>query len=194
MSSCPCERHLFNLSVHVPSCTVAVGRNWSIDRVNMLWREEYSCVPLVRPITLERICIAAMCTCTCSLAEPDPFTPFTRYAGRSGTRTQQYSHCMHCTALSSTGRPWRKLDHTPWISNLIKNGTCQNDFCASGGLASSQGAALSMSYQQLTSSMDDWLHLTVICELYMLFMSEVTPPDNFRSHKNHFATLLLVVM
>ncbi len=46
----------------------------------------------------------------------------------------------------------------PHSMNLIKNGTCQNDFCASEtnvGLASSQGAALSMSYQQLTSSMDD---------------------------------------
>ncbi len=32
-----------------------------------------------------------------------------------------------------------------------------------------------MSYQQLTSSMDDRLHLTVICELHMLFMNEVNP-------------------
>ena len=77
----------------------------------------------------------------------------------------------------STGRPWRKLDRTPWISNT----------CISSKMARAKTRAklmwacfLTRSYQQLTSSM---VHLTVICELHMLFMSEVSPVVTFARTK-----------
>ena len=56
-----------------------------------------------------------------SLAEPDPLLPFTRYAGRKGSGTQQYSQLRRKTVE----------EIRPHSMNLIKNGTCQKDFCAS---------------------------------------------------------------
>ncbi len=68
----------------------------------------------------------------------------------------------HTNRASGSGLHRKTVEEIrPHSMNLIKKGTCQNDFCAresyitNVGLASSQGAALSMSYQQLTSSIDD---------------------------------------
>ncbi len=75
---------------------------------------------------------------------------------------------------------------------LISDGTCQNDFCANEsyiinvGLASSQGATLSMNYQQLPSVLKtDYMYA-----LHTLFMSKASPTlvTQLRSHKNHFGT------
>ncbi len=76
--------------------------------------------------------------------------------------TQGGKGLAHTNRASGSGLHRKTMEEIkPRSMNLIKIGTYQNDFCAREsyitnlGLASSQGAALSMSYQQLTSSIDD---------------------------------------